>query len=360
MRYLAVPARPYSGNGLGRILNIWDFSRNLVGVGRVQARKAVPDVIVASSPHPFTIFPAFRLARRFRAKLVFEIRDIWPLSITEILGVSRLHPFVQACAFAERFALSKSDLIASVLPRLDRYLADRGFGHKPFVWVPNGTGPQRDNAAFSSEEGKKAAALATKWEAEGDIVIVHAGAMGKPNAVDLLVEALAYGRSIGEARNCRLLLIGGGQEEAALRELAESKGVTDIHFSGRVPKSDVPLILENCGIAYGGVRTHDNLYRYGVSLNKFADYYRASLPVLLPITPCGDPVSESGGGIARRLDTPEEIWRTLRELVVLTPQQRRTVGEKGNKYMADKYDYAGIASRYVEAFQQSPGSSPSL
>src|SRR5690606_13536494 len=138
-RYVAIPARRYLGNGLGRILNMWDFSTGLRAAGlKLGQSEARPDAIVVSSPHPFSIFAAHALARKYRARLVFEIRDIWPLSLTEILGVSRWHPFVQLCAFAERFALQKAQLIASVLPRADRYLADRGYGDKPFLWVPNG------------------------------------------------------------------------------------------------------------------------------------------------------------------------------------------------------------------------------
>lgn len=352
VRYVAVPARTYGGNGVGRILNLWDFSRNLYPVGIIEGQQAKPDVVIASSPHPFTIFPAFRLAKRYGAKLTFEIRDIWPLSITEILGTSKLHPFVLMCAFAERFALTKSDLIASVLPRADRYLADRGFGHKPFIWVPNGTAPRQGKAQLSSQEGYEAEALAKRWRNEGNIIISHAGAMGPPNAVDLLVGALAYGRSIGEAEKCRLLLVGGGKEKERLQALAKSYNLGDVHFSGQLPKADIPALLEQVDIGYAGVRTHDRLYRYGVSLNKFADYYQASLPVLLPIAPCGDPVSESGAGIARRAETPQAVWSALRELTLLPPEQRRALGEKGKSYMADKYDYAGIAHRYTEAIRQ--------
>lgn len=352
VRYVTVPTRSYSGNGLGRILNLWDFSRNLHQVGIARGDSTKPDVVIASSPHPFTIFPAFQIARRYGAKLVFEIRDIWPLSITEILGTSKLHPFVRMCAFTERFALTKSDLIASVLPRADRYLADRGFGQKPFVWVPNGIGQRTGKAELSSPEGRHAAALAQSWQNEGNVVVGHAGAMGKPNAVDLLMEAIAYGHSIGEADKCRLLLAGGGKEKDNLQALVKARDLRGVHFSEQLPKAEINTLFQHVDIGYGGVRAHDRLYRYGVSLNKFADYYQASLPVLLPIDPCGDPVSESGGGIARRAETPQAVWSALRELVLLSPEQRRALGEKGKAYMAAEYDYTGIARRYVEAIQR--------
>lgn len=349
--YVSIAARAYSGNGVGRLLNIWDFSRNLSSTGKALATETSrPDLVIASSPHPFTIFPAHRLARRYGARLVFEIRDIWPLSITEILGTSRLHPFVQMCAFAERFALEKSDLIASVLPRVDRYLADRGYSHKPFLWVPNGVGI--NNAAsetISSEAGQAANSKLAQWEAEGKVSIIYTGSIGKPNALDLLLKALAFGKSTDEGAKCAVLIVGKGDQVDALQTLAAENGLSNVHFSGQVPKHDAVGLLRRADIGYAGLRNIEALFGYGISPNKIADYFQASLPVLLPIAPCGDPVSESGGGIARRAETPEAVWGALRELVMKSPEERQALGAMGKAYMAREYDYAGIARRYVEA-----------
>lgn len=351
VRYVSVPARPYARNGVSRLLNMWDFSKNLYSAGRRYA-KAVPqpDAVVASSPHPFTIFPAHKLARRYGAKLVFEIRDIWPLSITEILGTPHLHPFVQMCAIAERFALGRSDLIASVLPHADRYLMDRGFGHKPFLWAPNGIDLQReDQLSAPGDAARMALEKLSQWEREGCTTIVHAGRLGKPNAVDLLLEAVAIGAARKEAKNLKVMLIGSGEQRSELEMFKSARNLSGVHFSGHVSKAEVAMLLKHCHIGYAGVRSIDKLYRYGVSLNKFADYYGAALPVLLPISPCGDPVSESGGGIARRVSTPEELWASLRDFMRYTPEQSRAMGLRGQEYMAREYDYDRIARRYVEA-----------
>lgn len=352
VRYISVPARPYSGNGMLRLLNIWDFSKNLYRAGQdVQPAVPPPDAIIVSSPHPFSIFSAHALARRYGAKLVFEIRDIWPLSITEIMGTSRLHPFVQMCAAAERFALKHSDLVASVLPRADRYLADRGYGDKPFVWVPNGVGITDKAKPLIKQEKEHLASIIDERPSIDGVTIVHAGSLGKHNAIDLLLEALVYGRSRGEASKCRVLLVGDGQQYQELRYFVEREHLDCVRFVGRVPKTIVPLILAHADIGYGGVRPHDRLYKYGISLNKFADYFEAALPVFVPVAPCGDPVSESGGGIARRAETPEEVWKALQELILMPPSARRSLGEKGKEYMRREYDYDRIARRYVEAIQ---------
>lgn len=360
VRYVTVPARPYRKNNVDRLRNMWGFSRNLYAAGRGLGQDLPsPDVIIASSPHPFTIFPAQRLARRYGARLVFEIRDIWPLSITEILGTSPLHPFVQLCGFAERFALKKADLIASVLPRADRYLAKRGYGDKPFVWVPNGIGLSQNQKrqGFESDAGRLANDKLNEWRAQGKVSVIYTGSIGRPNAIDLLVKAIAHGQTAGGETGCAALIVGKGDQVEQLRAFIAEKGLANVHFSGAVPKNDAIALLDNADIGYAGLKNIESLFSYGISPNKIADYFQASLPVFLPIDPCGDPVSQSGGGIARRAETPEAVWNALSELVALSPEDRKSLGAKGKAYMLREFDYDKIAHRYVDAIQLCPARS---
>jgi glycosyltransferase involved in cell wall biosynthesis len=348
VRYIAVPARTYGKNGIERLGNIWDFSKNLYSIGRdIGAQAHAPDVIVASSPHPFTIFPARSLARHYGAKLVFEIRDIWPLSITEILGTSRLHPFVQMCGFAERFALKNADLVASVLPRANRYLSARGYGNKPFVWVPNGIGIKNE-AKFpnnSTEGFSQAYEIVRNWKSQGKLVIIYTGSVGSPNGIDLIINAFMENINTDYG----LIIAGKGDQLECLQKISNENQVRNVHFCGHIPKGSAEFLLTLADIGYAGLRNIPSLFGYGISPNKISDYLQAGLPVFLPIEPCGDPVSESGGGIARKAETPEAVWKGLEELLLMPQFERQALGAKGKAYIAREYDYDRIARRYVEA-----------
>jgi len=335
---------------------MWDFTSGLHRVGKTYGDSgARPDAIVISSPHPFPIFAGHALARRFNAKLIFEIRDIWPLSLTKILGVPAWHPFVQMCAYAEHFGLQHADLVTSVLPRAAHYLADRGYRKKAFAWVPNGIDLKAARPAnVSSEAGQIASAKLVEWREQGKVTIIYTGSIGTPNGIDLLLKALEHGSKIGQAGRCATLVVGRGEQLDALRAFATEKQLTDIYFSGWVPRDDANALLAQADIGYAGLRNIEALFGYGISPNKIADYFAAALPVLLPIAPCGDPVSESGGGIVRRAETPEAVWAALYELIRLSEKERQKLGALGRAYMEQKYDYDVIAGHYATAINQLP------
>ena len=350
IRYHCLPARRYTGNGPARVFNMWDFCQGVSKLAAwVPGDIARPDAIIASSPHPFTVIPAARLARKFGAKLVFEIRDLWPLSITEITGASRFHPFVAMCTFAERYAYRHANLVSSVLPRADRYLRDIGVEDKPFVWVPNGVNqPLGARPTVASETAKKVSEAISAWKRDGRVIAIHAGSMGPPNGLLELIDAVTTPGGREMADRFGIILVGSGVLEDEIQRRAQL-APGNVKVFGRVDKAELPAILAEVDIGYCGLTDKPQLYKYGVSLNKFGDYLMAGLASLLPIAACGDPVSESGGGIATGIRTPEELWTVLRHLITMSDDERAAMGRKGCAYMQQEYDMARIASRYITA-----------
>src|SRR5699024_9089121 len=73
-----------------RAINWLLFPWKIQKLSKIIADK--PDAILSSSPSPIAFLGAERLAKKFKARLVFEVRDIWPLTLIELGGYSPKHP----------------------------------------------------------------------------------------------------------------------------------------------------------------------------------------------------------------------------------------------------------------------------
>lgn len=357
VEYHALPAPRYYGNGIQRVAQMAVFSSRLGYFGRQLVRsqpESRPDYIISSSPHPLCVVAASRLARRFGASLVFEMRDLWPLSLTELGEAPPRHPFVLFLRALEKYAFRQCDLVASVLPRANQYLHEQGFEGKKFVWVPNGLKSSADREAPTGNHPATTAAVSTllRWKDEGRVCCVYVGSMGASNGLKRLVEALSH-PLLAQLRNkLGVLLVGSGAEGEALKKRNPATMVPLSWSPGAVPSSDVRRILQHADFAYAGLLHAPNLYKYGLSLNKLPDYMGAGVPVILPCDPCGDPVSESGGGLVSGVAGSHDLAEMIMAMSSLSQNEREKMGQRGCQYITSNYNYRKIASTYLGAFSE--------
>lgn len=347
VRYIALKARRYRGNGVGRILNMMDYC---VAMARLGTRHGIakPDLIIVSSPHPFAVVPALRLASRTGAKLVFEVRDLWPLSIVEVNGTSPWHPFILLCGFVERLAYRRSDLAASLLGGAEPYMRSRGLAPHKFIHVPNGI-DTTEKPGLTSDVARRASALIDDWHDQDRIVIIHPGAQGVPNALDRLLGAIAVLNSQGYERRLGVLLVGEGGRTLALKEEAYDLELENVAFFPPVPKRDALYLISRSDIGYAGARVLDNLYRYGTSFNKVVDFMHLGLPIVLPFRAEHDPVHAARCGIVVEEDTAAAIAEAILKLADSTPEMRKELGRRGQVYVDENLTYERIARRYLDA-----------
>lgn len=270
-----VDARAYEGNSLGRALNLAGFAWRVPSAMRrvLQAGALPPDAVIASSPQPFVWPGVAAFCRRERCAFIPEIRDVWPESLQEIGGMPSWHPLVLACAVARRRAMKCADLIFSPLSRIDQHAAAFGIAPERCVIVPNGVDTEvasRGRGLAVSVPGADAVPSRRR--------LLYAGAMGRPNALDGLVDAV--GMIPAESRRClTILMIGDGTERSRIesRTRRECSGVFE--FLGPREQRDIESVAATC---HGAVinwlpRT---VYRFGLSPQKVPLYLALGLPVI--------------------------------------------------------------------------------
>ena len=257
IRYLWLRGDIYDGNsGFGRIKSMFTFHRRLLAVtNRIGADY---DLVIASSPQPFVIYPARAIARKNNAKLIYDIRDLWPLTLKEIGGMSKWHPFIMALQHAEDYACRHADLVTAVPQNCKDYLVDHGMDADKFLHIGNGAIIQEivTNRSLPDAHSSRI----TRLKEDGKFLIGYAGTLGRANALHAPIKALKTAN-----KNIHFVIIGRGNEEAKLRQYVADQNLQDrVDFLPPVEQNQVPHFLKLIDVAYIGL-TDSPLFQYGAS-----------------------------------------------------------------------------------------------
>lgn len=342
--YSYVPTVKYQGNGLLRFFSMIAFSIMFFLWGARQGCKEKPDLIIYSSAHPFGYPFAWCLARIFRCRFFFEVRDLWPLSLIEIAGFGRFHPVVVVLSILECFAYRTADVVISLLPGAKAYMQKRGMSPSKFVYVPNGA-VLNDRCDFWGEDSGLVSDM-KEFKRQGDFLFFYAGALGEPNAMHKFVDSLAYIKA-GGALSIRFIVVGKGEQELELKRRCKSLGYDFVEFYPQVDKRVVysALTYADCGFFV----MHDSpIYKYGVSLNKLYDYMSCCVPVVACYRPHNDAVSDAGCGVSVMPDSPEELAAAFIYVSGLDAARLKEMGDSGRAYFEKNFEYSVLASRILK------------
>lgn len=349
IRYRWLPTPHYAGNGVGRLRNILSFLRQLRADAWRLTREFRPDAVIASSTYPMDIWVAKKLARLAKSKLVYEVHDLWPLSLIELSGMSPRHPFALLCGKAEADAYRDADVVVSMLPCVQEHMAGRGLDLRKLHIVPNGFAPEEWQGTASPGGAPLDAALTAHLDAEraaGRTVVGYAGSMGLPNALDVLLDAAARLKQAPLS----FVLVGSGHEAARLAGRVQAEGLTRVRFFPPIPKAQIPALLARFDIAYiGWQRTP--IYRFGIAPNKLIDYLMAGRAILHSVEAGNDPVAEAGAGLTVPPEDPQAVAQGLLQLAALPAAERAAMGDRGRAFAMAHHAYPVLAARFIEALQ---------
>ncbi len=176
-----------------RILNYSSFCLSAATTGLFAER---PDVVIASSPQLLVGLSGWWLARCKGARFVFEVRDLWPESLTAV-GVG--NPDSAAYRLLARiagFLYRNSDHIVVVTPAFKEYLIQHWHvAPEKISVVENGV----EGEVFSP---KTENSLRAELGANGKFVASYIGTMGNAHGLQTLIEAAAKVAGFGGTACC--------------------------------------------------------------------------------------------------------------------------------------------------------------
>ncbi|WP_323658882.1 glycosyltransferase family 4 protein [Aliarcobacter butzleri] len=323
---------------LARVLSWFDFEKKLFKLDLNKIEK--PDVVLVSSLSIFSIIYGYYLKKKFNSFLVFEIRDIWPLTMTEEGGFSKWHPLVLLIGFIEKFGYKKADLVVGTMPRLDLHVKNILGYERPFHCSPLGFDPINYQEAIIEYNPFDGVFPKNK------VIVGYAGSMGITNALEPFIETI---KVLKNKENIHFMLVGSGDlKENFEQELKNFKNVT---FLARIGQNEVKYFLQKCDILY--LSTKDSkVWEYGQSMNKVVEYMIAGKPIIASYTGYPSMINKANCGYFEDTSNVDSLKNKILSIVNLTQEERNNLGLNGKEWIYENRQYSKLAKEYIDKINE--------
>jgi glycosyltransferase involved in cell wall biosynthesis len=221
-------------------------------------------------------------------------------------------------------------------------LRERGIEAAKLHWIPNGVEPSfwqaADRPAVRTELGLR----------DDDVLASYVGTIGMAHGLGTLMTAASLLRV--HAPHVRILVVGNGAELASLRDAASGQGLSNVMFTGLVPREKVPGILAASDMALVTLKPADVFKT--VLPSKLFEAMAASRPIVLAVEGEAQRLLErAGAGIAVEPGNPAALAAAIARLAG-DPHQRARMGGAGGCFVSREFSRQMWAARYLLLLSQ--------
>jgi glycosyltransferase involved in cell wall biosynthesis len=300
-----------------------------------------PDLIVVSSPSILTIFNGLYFKRKFKAKLVFEVRDIWPLTLVEDVGMRRWNPFILLMGLIEKMAYKYSDGIVGTMPNLQKHVKNiLGFA-KPVGFAPMGISEENFKVATPLDDTYIQAHIP-----KDKFLIVYAGTIGIANALETLFDCASL---INKDTDVHFLIVGDGAMLSFYKQ--KYSHLTNLTFAPKIKKSQVQSLLGHADLLYFSV-ANSEVWDYGQSLNKIIDYMISAKPIIASYSGYPSMIDESGCGVFVPAGNAVLLAEEIDRMRNIPSAQLTEMGLKGKQWLMENRNYKTLAKNFINYFSK--------
>ena len=198
-------------------------------IGEVAGRERI-DLIHSHSPS-LNGLPAWKIARRLRLPFVYEARAFWEDAAVDHGTFGEGSALYRVSRAVETFVFQKADAVIVIGEGMREELCRRGINRGNIAVVPNGV----DIDGFQPRARNRE--LTERLALNGGPVFGFIGSFYHYEGLRLLLEA--FPKILAQVPAAKLLLVGGGPDEGAVRE-ASRRCNGRVSIIGNVPHAQVP------------------------------------------------------------------------------------------------------------------------
>jgi glycosyltransferase involved in cell wall biosynthesis len=322
-----------------RLLNYFSFVLSSI---RVSNKLSKTDYIICESPPLFLGISALYLSKKLKAKLIFNVSDLWP-ETAEKLDIVNNKFFLNLAYKLEKYLYKKSFLVTCQTQGIEININKR-FPNIPTLWLPNGI----DKEVYDVPENKD---WITEYGIEGKRIYVYAGIIGHAQGLDVIIKAKNWlvNNEFALSKKVAFVIIGDGPDKQRLEALNEELK-TNIIFIPNTPKIEVLKMLKAC---HGYIVPLKKLDLFlGAIPSKIFDALAFSKPILLGVDGEAKSLFIDKGKAGIYFEPENEI--SLAEAVIKlesNPIKASIYGDSGFIYATKNFDRKNIAKKLLKKIQ---------
>ncbi len=331
VKFLWFKTSPYTKNGISRVNNMISF---YLSMRKFNFKKLdeKPDYVLGSILQHFSGWIAYKLAKTFNAKFIFEERDLWPQTLVDLGKLSSRNPIVKVLDYYETFMYKRADKIIVLFDKADQYVMSKGVSKGKVVYLPNGTDLNRFSEIHEVNE-----LIEILPSLENKIVIGYIGAHSLANNMSRIIDLAEI---MQKDDRFIFLFVGDGTYKSQLLLNVKERGISNCIFMNGVTKEEIPSIISV--FDYGIISLKDSpVYKYGFSLNKLYDYLGAKLPVIIDTTIKENVVNRNEIGLSS--SNLEELSEMVRSM---TEEEKNKLSLNAYNYVTKEHSWLSLAAKF--------------
>ena len=288
------------------------------------------DLIIASSGPLSMALPALLACWIHKTPFVFEVIDVWPDAAIEA-GVLR-NPLLCKLAWRlEACAYRHARQIVTCSTGMTARIVRKGVDAERLTTISNSC----DLEVFQPDAARRAAARTALGLRDDQLVVLYAGAMGRSNAMDDIVQTA---KLVADDPRIVWWFAGDGVDAEKLRQVGG-------HIWGTLPREKMAALYRSADVALVTF-LHAPLFDEN-SPNKFFDAMAAGLPVIFNRSTWLEPdITSYGCGFVCKAQPAPAMAARLQELAS-DPSLRQRMGAGARRLAEERFSRDKLAERYL-------------
>ncbi|MGB0933335.1 MAG: glycosyltransferase family 4 protein [Lishizhenia sp.] len=300
------------------------------------------DVLLVESPPLFLGYSAMALAKKLKAKLIFNVSDLWPESAEKLDIVSNKR-LLKLAYNLEAKCYGKAKLVTGQTQGIVKDIQTR-FPEKDVFWLPNGVdtdfyNPKKIESGWFREKNNFS---------KEDKLFFYGGILGHAQGLEVI---LRTAEKFKQRTDVKFILQGAGPEKESLQKLSTELALNNVYFLDPLPKKEMPLVLKDIDFTIVPLKKLDLFL--GAIPSKIFECIAMEVPLLLGVDgEARDLFIEQGkAGLFFEPENVEELSKCINEVLENSTKVEQ-LKTNARAYAIENFNRDNIAKKFYTKLKE--------